>query len=201
MGLVSFDDFLWLLAPCGKKNMYYGWISCYSCIVLHCNSQCARQIFDKMPLRHFLTCLDSDEYQTLEFLMFPHQEHVWFIGCILNTPCPTCAFSMHWSCIAHSHLLHTSLLPLSCIGLYLIASSQHVMFTLYFIAFCFVLGLSFIFSFILHFSYIIAPLMHHYHCSYLYLLPSFLLDPLSIPSKKGESILQRVYQSIFVISV
>ena len=27
MGLVSFDDFLWLLAPCGKKNMYQGWIS------------------------------------------------------------------------------------------------------------------------------------------------------------------------------
>ena len=22
MGLVSFDDFLWILAPCGKKNMY-----------------------------------------------------------------------------------------------------------------------------------------------------------------------------------
>ena len=42
----------------------------------------------------------------------------WF-----NTPCPTCAFSMLWSCIAHSHLLHTPLLPLSCIGLYLISSS------------------------------------------------------------------------------
>ena len=97
-----------------------------------------------MPLRHFLPCSDFDEYQTLGFLMFPHYEHVWFIGCIFNTPYPTCAFSMHWSCIAHSHLLHTPLLPLSCIGLYLISSSQHVMFTLCFVAFCFVFCLNFI---------------------------------------------------------
>ena len=87
--------------------------------------------------------------------MFPHQEHVWFIGLLVNTPCPTYAFSMHWSCIAHSHLLHTPLLPLSCIGLYLVSSSQHVMFTLCFVTFCFVLGLSFIFSFISHPSCII----------------------------------------------
>ena len=26
----------------------------------------------KCLFRHFLTCLDSDEYQTLGFLMFPH---------------------------------------------------------------------------------------------------------------------------------
>ena len=35
----------------------------------------------------------------------------------------------------------------------------------------------------------LAPLMHNYHCSYLHLLPSFLLDPFSIPDKKGESII------------
>ena len=35
----------------------------------------------------------------------------------------------------------------------------------------------------------LTPLMHHYHWSYLLLLPSFLLGPLSIPDKKGESIL------------
>ena len=51
---------------------------------------------------------------------------------------------VHFSCIAHSHLLHTPLLPLSCIGLYLVSSSQHVMFTLCFIAFCFAFCLSFI---------------------------------------------------------
>ena len=119
--------------------------------------------------------------------MFPHQELFWIIGCVFNTPCPTCAFSMLWSCIAHCHLLHTPLLPLSCIGLYRVSSSQHVVFTLCFVAFCFVLGLSFIFSFIITF-------MHHYHWSYLHLLPLFLLDPLSIRDKKGESILQRVYR-------
>ena len=143
-----------------------------------------------MPPKHFLTCLDYDEYQTLGFLMFPHQEHVWFIGCVLNTPCPTCAFFMHWSCIALSHLLHTPLLPLLCIGLYLASLSQHVMSTLCSIAFYIVLDLSFIFSFISHPSCIIK------HCSYLHLLPLFLLDPLSIPDKKGESILQRVYRSV-----
>ena len=41
----------------------------------------------------------------------------------------------------------------------------------------------------LHFLIHLAPLIHHYHCSYLHLLLSFLLDPLSIPDKKGESIL------------
>ena len=80
--------------------------------------------------------------------MFSHQKHIWFIDCVFNTPCPTCAFFMHWSCITHSHLLHAPLLPLSCIGLYLASSSQHVMFTLCFVAFYFVLGLNFIFSFI-----------------------------------------------------
>ena len=154
----------------------------------HCCSQCAHQVFDKIPYRHFLACLDSDEYQTLGFLMFPHQEHVWFIGCVFNTPCPTCAFSMHWSCIAHNHLLHTPLLPLSCFGLYLVSSSQYVMFTLCFVAFFFRFGL--------HFLILFAPLIHHYYCLYLHLLPYFILDPLSIPDKKGESILQRVYRSI-----
>ena len=150
MGLVYFNDFLWMLAPCGKNSMYQGQISWCSCIVSHYCSQCARQVFDKMPLRHFLTCLNSNEYQTLGFPMFPHQEHVWIIGCVFNTPCPTCAFSILWSCIAHSHLLHTPLLLLSCIGLYLVSSSQHVTFTLCFISFCFVFCLSFIFSFIMH---------------------------------------------------
>ena len=143
-----------------------------------------------MPLRHFLTCLDSNGYQTFGFLMFPRQEYIWFIGCVFNTLCPMCAFSMYWSCIAHSHLLHSPLLPLSCIGLYLVSSSQHVMFILCFVAFYFVLG------FELHFLIHFAPLMHHYLCSYLHLLPLFLLDHLSIRDKKGESILQRVYQRV-----
>ena len=53
----------------------------------------------------------------------------------------------------------------------------------------------------LHFLIHLAPLMHHQLCSFLHLLPSFLLDPLSTPNKKGESILQRVYRRVFVISI
>ena len=120
-------------------------------------------VFDTMPLRHFLACLDSGEYQTLGFLMFPHQKHVWFISCVFNSPCPTCAFSMHWSCIAYNHLLHTPLLPLSCIGLYLVSSSQHIICTLCFVALCFV----FCSSFISHSSY--TP-----HASFSLFIPSSL---------------------------
>ena len=164
--------------------MYLGKFFICSCIVSHCCSYCALQVFDKMPLRHFLTCLDFDEYQILGFIMFPHQEHVWFIGCVFNTPCPTCVFSIHWSCIAYSHLLHTHLLPLSCIGLYLVHPSMSCLpYTLYHLV-C------------LRIEIYLTPLMHHYHWSYLLLLPSFLLDPLSIPDKKGESILQRVHQNV-----
>ena len=111
--------------------------------------------------------------------MFPHQEHVQFIGCIFNTPYPTCAFSMHWSYIAYYHLLHTHLLPLSCIGLYLVSSSQHVIFTLCFIASCYVL------CFELHFLIHLAPPMHHSPYSFLHLLPSFLLDPFVYSYQKG----------------
>ena len=122
--------------------------------------------------------------------MFPYQEHVWFIGCIFNTPCSACAFFMHQSCIAHSHLLHTPLLPLSWIGLYLVSSSQHVMFTLCFVALCFVLGLSFIFSFILHPSYIISIVCSIISC------PLFFLTLCLFLTKRGR-VYSREYTRVF----
>ena len=122
--------------------------------------------------------------------MFPHQEHVWFIGCVFNTPYSTCAFFMHWSCIALSHLLHTPLLPLSCIGLYLTSSSQHVMFTLCFVAFYFVLGLSFIFSFISHPSCIISIVRTF--ISY----PPFFLTLCLFLTKRGR-VYSREYTGVF----
>ena len=119
--------------------------------------------------------------------MFPHQEHVQFIGCIFNTPCHTCAFFMHQSCIAHSHLLHTPLLPLSCIGLYLASSPQHVMFTLCFVAFYFVFSLSFIFSFISHPSCIIIIVHTFIFC------PLFSLTLCLFLTKRG-----RVYSREYI---
>ena len=75
----------------------------------------------------------------------------WFV---FYTLLPTCAFLKLCSCIAHNHLLHTPLLPLPCLGLYLVSSSLacHVYFILCNIVFlrCFVFCLSFIFSFILY---------------------------------------------------
>ena len=123
--------------------------------------------------------------------MFPHQEHVWFIGCVFNTTCPTSAFSMHWSCIAHSHLLHTPLLPLSCIGLYLASSSQHVMFTLCFVAFYFVLGLSFIFSFNSHPSCIII-IVHTFISCHFFSLTLYLF------LTKRERVYSREYIKVFL---
>ena len=144
-----------------------------------------------MPLRHFLACLDFDEYQNLGFLMFPHQEHVWFIGCVFSTLCPTCAFFMHCTQPLLAHTFATLVMHWSIP--YFVILACHVYLMLYSILLCL--------RFELHFLIHLAPLMHHYHCSYLHLLPSFLLDPLSIPDKKGESILQRVYRSVFVNSI
>ena len=131
-----------------------------------------------MPLRHFLACLDSDEYQTLRFLMFPHQEHVWFMGYVFNTHCPTCALFMHCTQPSLAHTFATLVMHWSTSYFFILAC--HVYLILCRILLC----LRFELHFLIHF----APLMYHYHYSYLYLLPSFLLDPLSIPNKKGESI-------------
>ena len=98
--------------------------------------------------------------------------------------------SMLWSCIAHSHLLHTPLLPLSCISLYLVSSSQHVMFTLCFMAFYFVLGLSFIFSFILHPSCIILLVYTFIFC------PRFSLTLCLFMIKRGRVYSRVIYRRV-----
>ena len=125
--------------------------------------------------------------------MFPHQEHVWLISCVFNTPCPTCAFFMHWLCIAHSHLLHTPLLPLSCIGLYLVSSSYHAMFTLCFVEFFFVFCLSFIFSFIQHPSCIFTLVHSFISC------PHFSLTLCLFVSKRWRVYSSVVYRTVLSV--
>ena len=98
---------------------------------------------------------------------------------------------VHFSCIAHSRLLHTSLLPLSCIGLYLTSSSLHIMFTLCFVAFYFVFGLSFIFSFILHPSCIIIIVHTFISC------PLFSLTLCLFLTKRGR-VYSREYTGVFL---
>ena len=49
----------------------------------------------------------------------------------------------------------------------------------------------------LHFLIHLASLMHHYHCLYFHLLPSFLLDPLFIRDKKGR-VYSREYTEEFL---
>ena len=68
-----------------------------------------------------------------------------------------------------------------------------LIYTLFFILAChvyFILcSILFYLLFEFHFLIHLAPLMYHYLYSYLHLLPLFLLDPLSIRVKNGESIL------------
>ena len=118
--------------------------------------------------------------------MFPHQEHVRFIGCVFNTSCPTCAFFMHCTQPPLAQTFATLVMHWSLPYFFILACHAYLML-------CNVL---LYLRFELHFLIHLAPLMHHQHCSYLHLLPSFILDPLSIPDKKGESILQRMFRSI-----
>ena len=120
------------------------------------------------------------------------KDHVWFIGCVFYTPCPSCAFLMLCLCIAHSHLLLTPLLPLPCLGLYLVSTflSCHVYLMLYSIVFlrCFFFCLSFIFSFILYPLCILSLFIS----SFLSLLP--LYPFVYLWQKGGEYI--REYQRV-----
>ena len=147
----------------------------------------------------FFTLLDSNEYQTLEFLMFHHQEHVWFIDCVFYTPCPTCAFLMLCTQPSLVCTFATLVMPRSisfffilCMS-YLFYALQHFVF----IEFCFL----FEFYFLIH----LVPLMYLYPCSYFLFFsflffPSFLLIHLSICDKKRESILDSILECI-VISI
>ena len=84
------------------------------------------------------------------------------------------ALVMHCTC----HLLHTPLLPLSCIGLYL------VFFILACRVYLMLCSILFRLRFELHFLIHLAPLMHHLHIFFPF--PSFLLIHLSIRDKKGR---------------
>ena len=101
---------------------------------------------------------------------------------------------VHFPCIGHgtqSPLAHTFAILV-----------MHWSMSCFFILACHVYlilcSIVFFPRFELHFPIHLSPLMHHYHCSYIHLLPSFLFDHLSIYDKKGESILQRVYQRVFL---
>ena len=96
---------------------------------------------------------------------------------------------VHFQCFCHAlHIATSCTHTFATLVMYWFIScffilACHVYFMLCSIFFFF--GLRFELHFLIH----LAPLMHHYHCSYLHLLPSFLLNPLSIHDKKGESIL------------
>ena len=150
-----------------------------------------------MPKWYFLVILYFDEYQFLGITMIMHVYHVLIIGGVFCILCPmnacTCishASHMHTRC---TFAVHTITLDIFCIHSCQLSLSrpfstyniilcqyhaqvyimfhhpQHVMFTLYFVAFfrCFCL------LFELHFLIHLAPVMHH-------LLPLFISSFLSL---------------------
>ena len=131
-----------------------------------------------MPLRNFLACLDSDEYQTLGFLMFSYYEHVWFIGCIFNTPYLTCAFSMHCTQPPLAHTSATLVMHWSISCFFILAC--HIYLMLCSILFCLLFEL--LFSFILHSSCIIFLVHTFISC----LLFSLTLLSISRAHLQGE---------------
>ena len=88
---------------------------------------------------------------------------------------------VHFPCIGHALYIATFCThlcyPCHALAYTLFIIPCHVYLMLCSILFCL--------RFELHFLIYLASLMHHYHCSYLHLLLSFLLDPLSIPDKRG----------------
>ena len=107
---------------------------------------------------------------------------------------------MHWSCIAHAHLMHphshifaTLAMPWSISCFHFLSMSC---FSLFFVVF-FKDILSFIWASFSHSSCIPYA---SYPCSYLLFFISFFLTPLSIRVKKGESILEIILEN-FVISI
>ena len=136
-----------------------------------------------MPLRHFLAFWTPMSTKLWGFSCFLIRNMFGSLVVYLTHLTP----HVHWSCIAFSHLLHIPLLPLSCIGLDLTSSSQHVMSTLYSVAFYIVLGLSFIFSFTSLLSCIIIIVRSFISC------PRFSLALCLFLTKRG-----RVYSREYI---
>ena len=105
------------------------------------------------------------------------------------------ASHVHFPCFSHALHIATSCTHLATLVMHwsipcFFILACHVYLMLCSILFC----LRFELYFLIH----LAPFMHHYHCSYLHLLPSFLLDPLSIHNKKkGEYTLKSIPESFF----
>ena len=133
-----------------------------------------------MPLRRFLTHLDSNEYQTFGNLLVTSLGKC-FVSLVVYFAYLTPYVHFHViSCIALRHHLYTPLLLLPFLGLYLVSSPLTY-----------------------HVYLILWASFSHSSCTpyaslslFLYsFFPSYLLIPLSICVKKGQSILESLLDS------
>ena len=122
---------------------------------------------------------------------------IWGFSCFLirNMFCSLVVYLTHFAlhCIFHALVMHCTLPPLAHTFATLV---MHWSTPCFFILVCHVYlmlcSILFCLMIELHFLIHLAPLIHHYHCSYLYLLPLFLLDPCLFLTKRG-----RVYSREF----
>ena len=141
-----------------------------------------------------IRCLIKCLLSIFSLVWTPMSTKIWDFSCFLikNIFGSLVVYLTHFAphCIFHTLVMHRTLPPLAhtfaTLVMYwsipcFVVLACHVYLMLCSIFLCF--------RFELHFLIHFAPFMHHYHCSYLHLLPFFLLDPLSIPDKKGENIL------------
>ena len=156
----------------------------------HDNHALFHIIVYSVHIRCLIKCLLS----IFSLVWTPMSTKIWDFSCFLikNIFGSLVVYLTHFAphCIFHTLVMHRTLPPLAhtfatlvmCWSIpCFVVLACHVYLMLCTIFLCF--------RFELHFLIHFAPFMHHYHCSYLHLLPFFLLDPLSIPDKKGENIL------------
>ena len=127
----------------GKTYFCVGWfllMICFGCWPLVAKRTCIKGEFhDIHALFHIVIhsvharCLTKCFLGIFSIVWTPMSTKLWGFSCFLIRNIfgslvvylTHLTLHVHFSCIghAHSHLLHTPLLPLSCIGLYLVSSS------------------------------------------------------------------------------
>ena len=127
---------------------------------------------------------------------------IWSFSCFLirNMFGSLVVYLRHFAphCVFHALVMQCTLPPLAHTFATLV---MHQSTPCFFILACHVYlilcSILFCLRFELHFLIHLAPLIYHYHCSYLHLLLSFLLDPFVYSCKKGGRVYSKVvYQRV-----
>ena len=136
LGWVPFAVFVFVLAPCGILNMYWGKFHHVHALfigVVHC---CMPSFCQNVQVT-FWNCLDSNEFQCLGLPLIDHARHVLIIGCVFYTLCPFfCPNAM--SCTHYAHTSHTLGTPHAPHAALTCSTQTHTCTIMYFMHFAFI---------------------------------------------------------------